>query len=135
MEIDVANMFTGSLESGVHAIGGTTDLEDLFSAAGAAEWKVFYLNGKQLTNKEDYFTAWANIAKFPDHFGFNWDALEDCLADLSWHKANGFLIVLEHSKLFRDANPDAAEKASDILESVAKKWEQAGTPFVVLLMN
>src|ERR671923_912813 len=32
---------------------------------------------------------------FPDWFGENWDALEDCLTDLSWRESEGQVLAFE----------------------------------------
>jgi len=51
---------------------------------------VGYIEGKnQLLNEL------CKKLKFPDYFGFNWDALNDCLNDFIWFKENR--IVLIHS--------------------------------------
>ena len=44
---------------------------------------VVRLNGR-LRRKRDLLRALANEFKFPQYFGYNWDALEECLNDLSW---------------------------------------------------
>jgi RNAse (barnase) inhibitor barstar len=38
----------------------------------------------RLRRKQDLFRALAARLKFPGYFGHNWDALEECLRDLSW---------------------------------------------------
>lgn len=44
---------------------------------------VVRLDGR-LRRKRDLLRALASELKFPHYFGHNWDALEECLNDLSW---------------------------------------------------
>ncbi|TXD37719.1 hypothetical protein FRC98_08510 [Lujinxingia vulgaris] len=37
-----------------------------------------------ICSKEDLFQALYERMNFPGYFGFNWDALHDCLTDLGW---------------------------------------------------
>jgi hypothetical protein len=43
------------------------------------------------------FQAFARDLEFPSYFGFNWDALDECVADLEWLPAAGYMIVLSHA--------------------------------------
>ena len=52
----------------------------------------------RLGRKRDLFRALSNGLKLPAYFGHNWDALEECLRDLSWLGA-GTPIVLLHEHL------------------------------------
>lgn len=54
--------------------------------------------GGPLRRKRDLLRALAAGLKFPKYFGYNWDALEECLCDLSWLPA-GETIVLLHEQI------------------------------------
>ena len=67
---------------------------------------------------------------FPDWFGHNWDALEDCLTDLSWSDAGG------HVLLFEGARPDDdLGVLLDVLRSSAEYWAARGKPFFAVFLD
>lgn len=35
-------------------------------------------------NKQDLLKQYSKVMNFPNYFGYNWDALYDCLLDLDW---------------------------------------------------
>jgi len=41
------------------------------------------------------FDAIAAAFEFPSYFGRNWDALVDCLGDLEWLDANGYVLLVD----------------------------------------
>jgi len=74
-----------------------------------------------------------NIARgldFPDCFGENWDALEDCLTDLSWRGATGYVL------LFEGAKPgDELGVLLDVLRVAAEHWAGRGKPFFAVFVD
>ena len=67
---------------------------------------------------------------FPDWFGANWDALEDCLADLSWRRAAGYVL------LFSEVKPgDDLGVLIDVLRSSAESWAGRGKPFFAVFID
>lgn len=54
--------------------------------------------GGPLRRKRDLLRAVAANLKFPNYFGYNWDALEECLRDLSWLPVDKTIILL-HEQL------------------------------------
>ena len=68
---------------------------------------VIFINSPQLYNPDTRFVAHVSSIKsktelfnilykslmLPDYFGFNWDALSDCLQDFHWITQQGILLV------------------------------------------
>jgi len=74
-----------------------------------------------------------NIAKaldFPEWFGGNWDALEDCLADLSWKDAAGYVVLFDNAE-----SGDDAGVLIDVLRSSAESWAARGKPFFAVFID
>jgi len=59
--------------------------------------------------------------RFPEYFGNNWDALSDCLTDLSWIQAQRVVIVHEDWPL---ENSMEGLTYLDILAESIKAWKQ-----------
>jgi hypothetical protein len=80
--------------------------------------------------KERLLKNIAAALKFPDWFGANWDALEDCLSDLSWQGAGGHVLV------FESAEPgDELGVLVDVLRSSAEWWASRGRPFFAVFVD
>jgi RNAse (barnase) inhibitor barstar len=55
------------------------------------------VSGSEITSRNELFRILANKLAFPEYFGENWDALIDCLSDLSWMDRD--TVVLAHATL------------------------------------
>ena len=66
---------------------------------------------------------------FPHWFGGNWDAFYDCLGDLGWREATGWLLVLENTGDLRRHAPEALDTAVAILGDAAEAWAARGRVF------
>lgn len=75
----------------------------------------------------------AQALRFPDWFGHNWDALADCLDDLSWLPGTGLLVVLEHADDFAQQAPAEFTTAIEILREASQTHRERGMPLWVLL--
>ena len=82
--------------------------------------------------KEKLFDAFASALGFPEWFGGNWDALEDCLGDLSWRQAEGHVLILRgHDKIAKDD----FGVLRDVLASSAEYWAGRGKPFFAVFID
>jgi len=80
--------------------------------------------------KEELLKNIAQALDFPDWFGHNWDALEDCLSDLSWREAPGYILLFEKPR--RD---DDFGVLIDVLLSSAESWAARRKPFFALFVD
>jgi len=76
------------------------------------------------------FDAIAKALDFPDWFGGNWDALEDCLGDLSWREGGGHVLVFE-----RFPRGDELGVLIDVLRSSAQYWAGRSRPFFAVFVD
>ena len=82
-------------------------------------------------DKEAILQRLAHGAGFPEWFGRNWDAAEDCLTDLSWRKPRA-----GHVLLFSGAQPsDDLGVLHDVLCAAADYWQARGTPFFAVFVD
>jgi hypothetical protein len=83
-------------------------------------------------DKEALLARLALALGFPDWFGGNWDALEDCLADLSWRGGAGHVLLIErHGEL----PLDDLGVLIDILQAAAEHWAGRGQPFFAVFVD
>jgi hypothetical protein len=77
----------------------TFEFVDDVSGLRAPDSLVVRLDGR-LRRKRDLLRALASKLKFPRYFGQNWDALEECLRDLSWlGESAGVVLVHKYMPL------------------------------------
>jgi len=69
---------------------------------------------------------------FPSWYGRNWDALEDCLTDLSWIEQSGLAVQVEGFSTYAKADPDGFIILLDIFKTSAEYWRSEGRPFWVI---
>lgn len=105
----------------------------LEEAAESLEYPLRRVNLTQITDKDGFLVAIGQALNFPDWYGHNWDALADCLADLSWMAASGYVLILDHADRFAAANPTDFATALSILQEASDSWREEGIPFWTLV--
>jgi RNAse (barnase) inhibitor barstar len=114
---------------------GAADLNGLYRLpAGMTVPGATCLAGKALTSKSMMLEVVAKALAFPDYFGANWDALEECLADLSW-RDGAIVLVIEDAVAPEENAPAEWGVLLDILVHAARQWQKEGRPFAVFLQG
>lgn len=120
--------FSAAALSGVYRAARA---EEVQAAARSRGLRVARVKLAAHIDKAGLLGAMAAALDFPEWFGGNWDALEDCLTDLSWIPSAGHVIVLEGcSALPRDD----LGVLRDVLASAAEYWSERGKPFFAVLV-
>jgi RNAse (barnase) inhibitor barstar len=100
--------------------GGPHVLERTRERAGSGLW---ILRGRRCTDVPAMFGEYARQLRFPDYFGRNWAALEDCLTDLAWLPAPGYVVLLDGAEsLLVDERPAELVRFVDLLDRVGRFW-------------
>ena len=80
------------------------------------------LDGKVVADKETLLEAVGWALGFPDYYGANWDALEECLTDMSW-QSGPILLHITHSDAI---SPGVLVTFIEIFADAALGWREAG---------
>jgi len=80
------------------------------------------LRGRKCRNGTGLFAELAEVLEFPDYFGHDWDALEECLADLEWLPAKGYVLVFTEAELIAADDEDEFATFVEVLNDAAEAW-------------
>jgi len=105
------------------------DLPSARNELGAQEIRLFDFEAIGIDNKERLLDAIASAMQFPDYFGRNWQALIDCLHDMRWSPANGYVLAIIAADQLWMHSPQLAGTLVEIWLSGAQYWSQYGKPF------
>lgn len=76
---------------------------------------------RSIRSKQKLFAILSDKLRFPAYFGWNWDALEELLRDLSWLPSEP--IVLVHEDLPFGAGGKNREVYEALIREVAAHWQ------------
>ena len=110
-------------------VGSPSDLTNFtwsLAGSGPSELVVRTVRGTKMQTVDRLFDEFAAVFQFPDYFGENWDALSECLVDLSWMPAGGYVVAIRDSAVM--LSRDDVKKFHtlvNILGNVAQEWSAA----------
>ena len=78
-----------------------------------------------IRSKQKLLRVLAEQLQFPAYFGYNWDALEECLRDLSWLPAGN--VQIHHRDLPLPPGSPDRQTYLQILHAVTACWNEPGS--------
>ena len=95
---------------------------------------VFELLGNEIKGEQDIFREISTAMSFPDYFGSNWAAVEDCLSDMSWKPAKGYILKIYNADIHWKRNPYLLGTFASVWLSAAGIWANDNIPFHLIFI-
>lgn len=131
MSDNLLEILHDSGKAGVYRLSLPLDM--LGAAARHEDFHYVEIDCAEAYDKAGLLDALASALHFPDWFGGNWDALEDCLMDLAWIDAPGYVIVLKDCDALLEENPDDFTIALEVFDGAATYWHETERGFWVFV--
>ncbi len=90
---------------------------------------LIHIDAATHADKDALLEAIGQALQFPDYYGMNWDALEECLFDLSWWTGH-VAVCIDHAEALV---PEVLTTLVDIWTEAAAAWAEAGRGCVLIL--
>jgi RNAse (barnase) inhibitor barstar len=123
------NPFTDTTGPWLHLVeldmSAVTDRAILFAQQEAGRC-VRIVRGKKMLSESRLFDEFAAAYQFPYYFGENWDALDECINDLSWMPATSYLTVVSDADLVLSEAPSQFRTFAELLGSAGREWSEQG---------
>jgi hypothetical protein len=127
-----ADMLTHYSRAGVYA-ASAAQLQAISLSAASIGFDCWPLDVSAAQTAPTLLRQIGQALHFPEWYGENWDALADCLTDLSWSEAEGFIILLRGSDTLRAAQPALWRELMDMLVEISDFWRDNQIAFWVLV--
>ena len=106
--------------------------DEILDATQGSALQIVRIDLAGATGRDALMVRIAQALRFPQWFGGNWDALEDCLSDLSWSNASGHVLLIEGAA---GLGGDERGIFIDILASAAAWWAERRRPFFAVFLD
>jgi len=84
------------------------------------------LRGERSKTVQSFFNEASSALQFPDYFGKNWSAFDDCITDLEWLglEKEAYILLIENANLLLEsADIEDFDVLIDILDLANEEWK------------
>ena len=106
---------------------GTQDLSRLRSSLRTYGFKVFEADAERCTDERSLLAALGDALPFPDYYGANWAAFDDCIGDMLREDAGPTAVLVVGADALLEANLHAFVRSVHLLSDVVVDVERAGS--------
>ena len=105
----------------IEGILADPELNGIYRLASSSE-AVPSLDGRVVADKEALLAAVGWALGFPDYYGANWDALEECLTDMAW-RAGPISLHIAHAGAIPT---EVLDTLLEVFADAALVWREEG---------
>jgi hypothetical protein len=106
-----------------------SDINVALDELANTELKILRVGVEDVGNERALLACIAEAMRFPDYFGGNWDAFDECLRDMEWLPSKGYVLVVDGSMSLWRSTPHSGGKLVESWLFAAQEWSLEGTPF------
>lgn len=125
--------FDFQLNGVVSLYGLDEDIQSLKKDAISKGLKFFYINGSGINSKQELFSEFASACNLPEYFGFNFDALEECIKNCDVNPSSGYIYYIENAKSLEKNLGSDYKILLEIFKNAATEMKSNGIYFFVVL--
>ena len=117
------------------------DADAAAELAALLDWASVLVDVPEGGGRAEFFEACAAAFGFPEYFGHNWDAFEECLESQEFDEvedlddAEGLLVLWSGWGDMAEAEPEQFAVAIDVFRDVLAAWEEAELAARVVLIG
>jgi RNAse (barnase) inhibitor barstar len=82
------------------------------------------MQGLEMSDADGVFTQFYENLRLPSYFGWNWNALRDCVEDLSWISTTGYQLIIDDANSVLTGSPEERHTLFRVLSGAAEYWER-----------
>lgn len=94
-------------------------------AAGTTDVLLVELDGARMSTVDELFREYVREFSFPEYFGWNWDAFDECMHDLEERPARAYLTIVIHADHVLSAEREDLATYLRQLEDIGHGWSSA----------
>jgi Barstar (barnase inhibitor) len=94
-----------------------------------SKFAVRVMRGNKMQRLDDLYDEFSAALQFPEYFGENWAAFDECLADLEWLPAPGYVLLISSAVEVLSLEPEKQFATFvRILSGICAEWARAKSP-------
>jgi RNAse (barnase) inhibitor barstar len=81
------------------------------------------IDGKRCRDIESFLVEIGHAFSFPEYYGRNMNALNDCLNDLDWIDKDSYVLIINHFESFISESEEDKNDVINFLNEIAQEWK------------
>jgi hypothetical protein len=101
------------------------ELLQILHAAASADVLLVQLDGARMHTLDELFREYVREFSFPEYFGWNWAAFDECMTELEARPAHAYLTVIARAEETLSAELGELDTYHRQLEGIGRHWAGA----------